>query len=816
MESSLGEHKSLGVKRRDLEDRMRHLRKAMRALWCGCLSFGVALFVLSGVSLADATAELTYSPGGLVLTANQSVSAGPITLQMRSNCSLTVTNAAGQILWQSSPGQAPCSAPEAAFEKNGNLVISSNVKGQRINLWASDTLGSSKLVLSSSLPYLEIANSDGSPAWMALGSLTLAAIDPPMIATIGARGGLYSRAVQIRPALPIASGDRVDNFQAADGREVQVLVKAPSPKNTDVYNVPPYPMTPHQRVLDYLSGAIAYATGSNPSGTVYGSVVFPKAIYEVEDFPGCDLGRGSNGYQHWEIASITDLTIDGQGSTLNFNGLCLGIEMDFVQRVVFKNFNIDWPKVQLAALATVQNVNMNAGLMDLAVDPSYPIDKNAPVEAITTWDRANNYWSLINPGEDESIPVGKGYTTYLGGQIIRVPDWAGFNNGDAVLVRFFAGEAPAVTVNDSQDFTIESVNVYGASGSGFIFGFDRGIHLVNSQVMRLPGSNRLISVAGDAVHMSGDQGDIIIEGNTIGYQGDDGLNLNAQMWCNSMSSGSNAQPCNSSLAGASGGSASSLVVYDWYENVWVPADAVGFFEPDFFLLGFSKVESTVTNPHVSTELQFGTPSPSKGQFVADLNDAGARYIIRNNSFLHNRARGVLLQTAEGLVEGNTFDGQTLHSIYIISSPYWGEGPGAQNLVVANNQISNVGNYIQNASSPNSVLGAVVVAAEDNQANTISSSAPLHQNVIFSGNTVQDTPVPGFFISAANNVILSHNQLANTNQSSSYVGIYGTATSAGSIVVTHASNVFFQANELSGSSGPVSIDRDSTSGISGLP
>ena len=89
-------------------------------------------------------------------------------------------------------------------------------------------------------------------------------------------------------------------------------------------------------------------------------------------------------------------------------------------------------------------------------------------------------------------------------------------------------------------------------------------------------------------------------------------------------------------------------------------------------------------------------------------------------------------------------------------------------------------------------------------------------MIFSGNTVQDTPGPGFFISAANNVILSHNQLANANQSSSYVGIYGTATSAGSVVVTHASNFFFPANKLSGSSGPVSIDRDSTSGISGLP
>jgi hypothetical protein len=57
-----------------------------------------------------------------------------------------------------------------------------------------------------------------------------------------------------------------------------------------------------------------------------------------------------------------------------------------------------------------------------------------------------------------------------------------------------------------------------------------------------------------------------------------------------------------------------------------------------------------------------------------------------------------------------------------------------------------------------------VAAEDNQANTSPSSAPLHQNVILSDNTVQGAPSPGFFISTTNNVIMRRNQLINTNQS----------------------------------------------------
>jgi hypothetical protein len=791
---------------------MQYVRKFIFLSRFSWVTLGIAFFGLNSVSRADTATELTYSPGGLTLAGNQSVSAGAITLQMRSDCVLELTNASGQILWQSGASETGCSSPEAAFEKDGNLVVLGRLQGRRISLWASHTSGSSQLVLSQAVPYLAIMNSDRSFAWKALGSLTLGSIDPSMIATIGARGDLYSRYIHQRPAIPLAAGDRVDNFQAADGDEVQVLVKAPAPKNADVYQVPPYPMTQGQRVLDYLSGAIAYATGSNPSGTVYGSVVFPKATYEVEDFPGCDDARGLNGYNHWQITRVSDLEIDGQGSTLNFNGLCKGIEMDWVQRIAFKNFNMDWPTVQLAGLGTVRNVNTESATMELVFDSNYHVDKNTVMEAITSWDRTNNYWALANPAQDESFPP-SGYTKYLGGQTFEVPDWAGFNNGDGVIARFFGGEAAAVSINDSYDVNVENVNVYGATGSAFQFSFGRGFRLANSHVVRAP--RRLISLAGDAVHITAGAGDIIIEGNTIGYQGDDGLNLNARMMCNGAVSGSNAQPCNPSLAGPSGGPASSLDVYSWWENIWLPGDQLIFLDPNLSLLGRSTIQKVFTNGHAFTQLSFSSPAPAAAQFLVDLRLGGARYIIRNNGFLHNRGRGVLLQTSEGLVEGNRFDGQTLHSIYVISSPYWGEGPGAQNLIVANNRICHTGNYIQDSSRPASVLGAVVVAAEDNTAFTVPSSVALHQNVIFSDNTVEDAPGPGFFISTTNNVIMRGNHLVNTNRSDAWTATYGTATSAGSIVVTQASNVFFHANELSGSSGPVSIDADSTSGITGL-
>jgi len=789
---------------------MRHFGRMRFASFSGCL-FGIFAVALGSVSSTASAAELEYLPGGLTLTANQSVSAGSITLRMNSDCNLTLSNGSGQLLWQSGTSQSACSSPQAAFDAAGSLVVTGSVNGQTATLWSSLTSGSSELILSQAVPYLEIENSDNTAAWKAQGALTLQDIDPAMVATIGERGGLYSQYIHDELDLPIASGDRADNFQAADGNEVQILIKAPAPPSAEIYYVPPYPLTPGQTVMNYLSGAIAYARGANPSGTVYGSVVFPKATYEVEDFPGCDSGRGANGYQHWLMAKVTDLTIDGQGSTLNFNGLCQGIQMDGVQRIVFKNFNLAWPKIQLASLATVEGVNTQTQTMKLVFDSNYRVDANTVIEYITAWDREHDYWSLKTPNEDQGLnPSG---SRYLGGQTFLVPNGADFHDGDTVLVRHFDGEAAAVVINDSDDVDVDNVNVSGASGSAFQFIYGRGFRLANSQVFRTPGS--LISIAGDAVHMSADEGNIIIENNTIGYQGDDGLNLNTWLWCNSMKVQSNNQPCYPSLAGAAGGSATGLNIYSWWENIWLPNDQLLFLDPNLFFTDLSRIQSVVTDGHVLTQLNFASPSPAQAQFVVDLRLNSARYIIRNNTFLHNRARGVLLQTSEGELTGNTFDGQTLHSIYIISSPYWGEGPGAQNLVVANNHVSNPGNYIQNTADPSSVLGAIVVAAENNQAFTIPSWAPLHQNLIFSGNIVEDTPGPGFFISTANNVIMQNNQLANTNQALAWIGTYGTANSAGSIVVTQATNVFFQGNQIEGSSGPVSIDTESTSGISGL-
>jgi hypothetical protein len=94
---------------------------------------------------------------------------------------------------------------------------------------------------------------------------------------------------------------------------------------------------------------------------------------------------------------------------------------------------------------------------------------------------------------------------------------------------------------------------------------------------------------------------------------------------------------------------------------------------------------------------------------------------------------------------------------------------------------------------------------------VKSLIPVHQNLIFDGNKFSDLQGPGLFISRANDVVVVNNQFTNTNLFRAPNAKSGTADFNGSILVTHAHNVYLSKNPMEGA-GPVWIDTTSTDGI----
>jgi hypothetical protein len=75
----------------------------------------------------------------------------------------------------------------------------------------------------------------------------------------------------------------------------------------------------------------------------------------------------------------------------------------------------------------------------------------------------------------------------------------------------------------------------------------------------------------------------------------------------------------------------------------------------------------------------------------------------------------------------------MYALFLTAFPP--EGPGAQNVVIANNNISSGG--------VNGGPGAVIVSRERMVYSAPAHNPPVHQNIIFMDNVVSDVPGPPF-------------------------------------------------------------------------
>jgi hypothetical protein len=87
-------------------------------------------------------------------------------------------------------------------------------------------------------------------------------------------------------------------------------------------------------------------------------------------------------------------------------------------------------------------------------------------------------------------------------------------------------------------------------------------------------------------------------------------------------------------------------------------------------------------------------------------------------------------------------------------------------------------------------------------------SPVHEGLIFDANVFSDLQGAGLFISRANDVVVVNNQFKNTNLSRVP---NASPDLNGSIVVTHAHNVYLSKNAMVGA-GALSIDTTSTDGV----
>jgi hypothetical protein len=638
---------------------------------------------------------------------------------------------------------------------------------------------------------------------------------PPFLAPI------YSEVIPTSSGLAYESAhDNLEAFVAPNGRTVSVLVKGP--KGTGTYTRAMHPNeTPDTYFPNIVSEAMQAGAHKViiPHGTY--EFQPPNAINPTtgQTWAQCYVNNSNpiSCPAHWVIGTyptgpfatptsttgaLVDLDIELSGSTLNFNSPTVGIWVLNALRVRLSNFTVDWPNLPIASLGTIvadtDNPCSDGSLCHkaLTIDPRYPVTSpyypggHIQIQAVDPWEYTGTDPSpgvySSNLSIEEYFTFGSApQPTYVGRtsegaqtysckscsfQDIPADGGCSFFNGCANFDPFSIGErvlvrhytmfnGAAILLTFTEDIDLENFSIVTGPTDGVDTDANnglRGLRINNAKITRAPG--RLVTVPSGALGIS--QDDFQLENSLIGFGGDDLLNLSPTRLAVS--------------SAASQADGRTRVIYqgqchDEIRNDPAIGDTVAFYDQSFVYLDSAQVISEVNDCNGSGNISLSLKLPDSNLLDAvksgenvtlvDLTDSdSARYIIKGNTFEYNRQHGILGDASYGLIDGNSFRQDTSGAIMLADILQGDGAPGAANITISNNKISN-----SPASPDNSVLAAISIWGLNQDSEIIKS--PLFQKIIVSGNDISDVTSAAIAFTSTQYLAVEKNTIADSNQSS---------------------------------------------------
>ncbi len=383
------------------------------------------------------------------------------------------------------------------------------------------------------------------------------------------------------------------------------------------------------------------------------------------------------------LEGVSDVLVDGNGAEILY---CYGSSLLSLRRcacVEVKDlaFDWDWDKRPLGAVARAVAVKGEKNTIDFVFDvPAYA--REDMLYAISQSDPDTDTYGAkgvyIETYEGQNPDIIK-QVTKIGDDTLRVVHNGTLSHfaGSSFILRSTAYGGSLIDVYEAcRDITLNGLKLYGGTGMGIIVG-ERTSHFALRNIFIGPdpahADTRVTSLDADAVHISDSDGCFLIENCDFSRQGDDDVNINSGVgWIHS----------------ADGKTV--LFEADGSMNA-DPGDTMVFRDADFNMTEVSAVvETSERLEDGMRRVTFRDALPkevTEGWFLFNRDNTGGNYVIRNNYFHEHRARSLLLQTSDGLVENNTFYKTTHNAIKIVMdiNGVWHEGTGADNITVRNNK-----------------------------------------------------------------------------------------------------------------------------------
>ena len=462
------------------------------------------------------------------------------------------------------------------------------------------------------------------------------------------------------------------------------------------------------------------------------TLVFPKGTY--------NFSAGSNPKGNgtlFPVASQDNLTIDGRGSELMMHGLTGIFSFWNCKSPHIKNLTIDWdrPAFSLGRVLSAQDKHF-----DVEIFPQYPVKGGEPVEAFM------NYYPdtrlPINNGIDEYYTAEK--TELVREQVLRVhlKHEARVKPGVLVLLRHKVYGPSAIYCSRCSDVKVSDVTVHTVPGMGFIGSVCTNITLERFKVMPKPGSGHIMSATADATHFGGCKGTIRMEGCEYEGMGDDGVNIKSGLYL------SLKQKVDDRTVLA----AHNLKMVDSPD----PGDVMEISHVDDMIpYSTATVKKVEVLPKDGIQrLEFEEPLPVELRDGDVFGNASRtpKVRIKNVQVRNNRARGMLIQTRDAIVEDCKFTNCTGPGIMVLTEvTFFFESIGTRDVTIRNCTFDHC-NY--GAATGPAALCAMAYLKDM----SFPPKPGIHKNVVFEGNTIRRTNNSGIFIAGVDGIKILGNTI----------------------------------------------------------
>ncbi len=460
------------------------------------------------------------------------------------------------------------------------------------------------------------------------------------------------------------------------------------------------------------------------------------------------INKGTYYFRNTEslvIRECRDLIIDGSGAEFIFcsSGYKIRILGSDCVRICNLVFDWNWYEDPLASVVTVRNADKSSHTLDLEYKIPAQCRENADFKAITQCDPESFTFGITGQTKEVYFinlenPIKS--VTKISDNVIRIVHdgcMDGFCDGETYILRHYVYDGTIFNVTDySKSLAFDNIDFYGSPGMCFICEGNCSHFQITDCFIGVDPEHkneRSVSAAADAIHIVNTNGCFSISGCDISGMGDDAVNVHDGLGYVSSLNGNTANVI-----------ASAMRIQ--------PGDTIAFKNEKFENTNITAVVKSVRPLEgITKEIVFDRAVESliKVGFTAFSTECdSSNYVIRNNYFHENRARGLLLQSSNGLCENNRFYkimAQAVKVVMDIVPTMWQEGTGVDNLIIRGNTIEKC-----NFSS----WGSVIEIGTNIAGRTAETF--VFTNIEITGNTITDVPYELIKADNVNSLIISGN------------------------------------------------------------